>query len=176
VLGFNILCCSNYQVLLSEFLNVSGNAILNDGFPTRFESTVLTTFDASFNNLDGPFNISSLYGLSGLQNLYMTGCSINATLPDDINQLQNLITLDLNRSLTISGTIPAALGDIPSLQSIYLGSNLLRGTIPSELAQLANLTNLELQSNSLTGTIPPEIQSLPTLTNFQCEGNSIDGC
>jgi Leucine-rich repeat (LRR) protein len=173
---FKMFWGTNNEALPSEFLNVSSNAILNDGFPKRFGSTVLTTFDASFNNLDGPFNISSLYDLSGLQNLYMAGCSINASLPDDINQLQNLITLDLNSSLLLSGTIPASLGDIPSLQSIYLGSNLLTGTIPAELAQLANLTNVELQFNDLTGNIPSEIQSLPTLANFNCEGNSIDGC
>lgn len=162
--------------MLLEFLNVSGNAILADGFPTRFRSPVLTTFDASSINLVGPFNISNFYGLTGLQNLYLASCSIMATLPDDISELKNLVTLDLDGNLLISGTIPASLGSIPTLQSIYLGSNLLEGTIPAELAQLGNLTNLELQNNFLTGTIPPELQSLPTLTNFNCANNTIEGC
>ena len=159
-----------------EFLNVSRNAIIASAFPSRFGSPVLTTFDASFNPLDGPFNISSLYGLTGLQNVFMAGCSILATLPDDISALQNLVTLDLDSNLFLSGTIPSTLGDIPTLQSIYLGSNLLAGTIPSELAQLGNLTSLELQNNFLTGTIPPELGSLPTLVNFNCQGNTIEGC
>ncbi|KAG7367059.1 RHS repeat-associated core domain containing protein [Nitzschia inconspicua] len=159
-----------------EFLNVSKNSINAADFPTRFGSPVLTTFDVSFNPLDGAFNISSLYGLTGLQNILMAGCSIVATLPDDISQLQNLVTLDFNNNLFLSGTIPASLGDIPSLQNILLGSNLLEGSIPADLARLANLTNLELQNNFLTGAIPPEIEALPNLVNFNCEGNTIEGC
>jgi Leucine-rich repeat (LRR) protein len=106
----------------------------------------------------------------------MAGCSIASTLPDDINDLQNLVTLDFDNNLSLSGTIPASLGEIASLQSILLGSNLLNGTIPTELAQIPNLTSLELQSNFLTGTIPTELEALPSLVNFNCTGNEIEGC
>jgi Leucine-rich repeat (LRR) protein len=106
----------------------------------------------------------------------MAGCSIIATLPEDISQLSNLVTIDLDSNLFLSGTIPPSLGDIPSLQNILLGSNLLVGSIPTELAQLSNLTSLELQVNFLTGIIPTELETLPNLENFNCEGNTIEGC
>ena len=106
----------------------------------------------------------------------MAGCSIVAALPDDISQLQNLVTIDLDSNLFLSGTIPASFGDIPSLENIYLGNNLLVGPIPTELGQLVNLTNLEVQTNFLTGTIPTEVEALPNLENFNCGGNEIQGC
>jgi Leucine-rich repeat (LRR) protein len=170
---------SNYFVLhyffCKEFLNISRNQITADTFPTSFDSEELITFDASFNVINADFNISSFYGLINVENIHMAGCSIIASLPDDISELQNLITLDLDSNLFISGTIPASLGDIPSLSNIYLGSNLLEGFIPTELGQLLNLTNLELQLNSLTGVIPTELESLPNLV-LNCEGNAIEGC
>lgn len=155
---------------------MSGNAIINNDFPSRFGSTVLSTFDASLNPLEGEFNVSVFFGATNLQNLLMAGCSINATLPEDIDQLQNLITLDFENNLSISGPIPTALGAITSLENIFMGTNLLTGTIPTQLAQLVNLTNLELQFNTLTGAIPTEFENLPKLVNFNCEGNSVEGC
>lgn len=106
----------------------------------------------------------------------MAGCSIIATLPEEISILQSLITLDLDSNLFLSGTIPASLGDIPTLENILLGSNLLEGTIPTQLAELVNLTTLELQMNFLTGTIPTEFETLTNLVTFNCEGNAIEGC
>ena len=158
-----------------EILNISGNLITGNTFPSNFDSEELITFDASFNVIDDAFNISALYGLMNIENLYMAGCSIKATLPDDISELQNLVILDLDANVFISGTIPASLGDIPTLSEIYLGTNLLEGSLPTELGQLLNLTILDVQINFLTGVIPPELVGLPDLV-INCEGNQIEGC
>ena len=158
-----------------EILNVSKNSIGGHAFPTRFKSDKLKTVDFSFNNLNTTFNFSSLTGLRNIQNIHMAGCSVRSRLPDNINVLQSLNTLDLDNNMFLSGTIPSSLGDISSLQYILLASNDLNGTIPSELAQLGNLTILDLQSNSLSGTIPTEFDLLTNLESFNYSGNSISG-
>lgn len=156
-----------------EILNVSKNAIGEDGFPSQFQSTALTTIDFSFNNLNETFNISSLTTLVNLENLHMASCSLRSTLPDDINLLQSLISIDLDSNKFLEGTIPSSLGDISSLRNILLASNQLEGTIPSELAQISDLHILELQSNSLSGTIPTEFVTLTGLEIFNISGNNI---
>ena len=155
-----------------ELLNVSRNEIDGNTFPNRFESTALKTVDLSFNDFNGAFDISSLMGLVNVQNLQLTDCSIQSSLPDDINVLQSLVTLNLD-SNSLSGTVPSTLGEINSLQNILLAANQITGTIPSELAQLENLRILELQSNLLSGTIPIEFESLCCLDSFDYSGNSI---
>ncbi|MGK3749319.1 MAG: Leucine-rich repeat (LRR) protein, partial [Bacillariaceae sp.] len=156
-----------------EILNVSKNAIGGDDFPSRFQSSALTTVDFSFNNLNSTFNLSSLTGLVNIQNIHMASCSIQSSLPDDISVLQSLVTIDLDSNVFLEGTIPSSIGDISTLQKILLASNSLSGTIPVELAQLENLTILELQFNSLSGTIPTEFDELTGLEIFNITGNNI---
>ena len=57
----------------------------------------------------------------------------------------------------LTGTIPAELGDLTSLQRLYLHGNQLTGSIPSWLVNLSALRELSLWSNQLIGTIPPEV-------------------
>ena len=51
-------------------------------------------------------------------------------------------------SNTLSGSIPAELGNLKNLTSLDLGSNTLSGSIPAELGNLKNLTSLSLGSNA----------------------------
>ena len=94
-----------------------------------------------------------------------------------------------NKGLT--GTIPAALGNLAKLESLDLGVNYtcdsdgcrpeppsvnqLTGSIPPELGSLANLTWLDLDGNQLTGSIPPELGSLANLTWLDLDGNQLTG-
>ena len=72
---------------------------------------------------------------------------------DATGRVTNLNLTDNN----LSGEIPAELGDLTSLQILYLRGNELSGTIPSWLVNLTALRELSLWSNQLTGTIPPEV-------------------
>lgn len=154
-----------------EVLNVSRNEIDGTKFPSQIKSTTLKSVDFSFNNLHASFNISSLLGLVNVQNLHMASCSIQSSIPDDINVLQSLITLNFDGN-ELSGTIPSTLGEINSLERILFADNDLTGTIPSKLAQLQNLRMLELQSNFLSGNIPNEFELLTEL-HFNYSGNLI---
>ena len=67
---------------------------------------------------------------------------------------------------SLSGSIPAELGDLRSLTSLYLTYNSLSG-IPAELGNLANLNRLALSNNSLTGNIHAELGNLENLTSLE---------
>ncbi|GLT36142.1 hypothetical protein SLA2020_105440 [Shorea laevis] len=63
------------------------------------------------------------------------------------------------------------MGNLKSLVSLNLFSNLLVDLIPSFLGQLTSLTYLRLSLNSFSGCIPPEFGKLTNLTYL-----SISGC
>ena len=82
--------------------------------------------------------------------------------------------LDL-REQSLTGTIPAALGDLAGLEKLYLALNQLTGSIPPELGDLANLTILYLSSNDLDGPIPPELGNLTNLKTLYLLSNQFTG-
>ena len=88
--------------------------------------------------------------------------------------LQRVAGLDL-QDKGLTGTIPAQLGRIESLQFLLLNGNQLTGEIPAELGSLANLTVLSLYGNQLTGGIPTELSSLTNLTVLSLGGNQLTG-
>ncbi|MDE2991715.1 MAG: fibronectin type III domain-containing protein [Chloroflexota bacterium] len=80
-----------------------------------------------------------------------------------------------NKSLT--GKIPAELGDLSALEDLNLGDNALTGTLPSALAKLGNLELLYLQNNRLTGGIPAAYAALDLerLYHLNLNGNNLTG-
>ena len=75
----------------------------------------------------------------------------------------------------LNGTIPSSIGNLSSLQILYLDNNQLRGSIPPEIGNLSNLTYLFLYSNQLTGSIPPEIGNLSNLQLLYLFNNQLTG-
>ena len=66
--------------------------------------------------------------------------------------------------MRLSGTINTAeLGDLSSLQILYLWGNELSGAIPVELGKLTNLEQLSLSQNMLSGEIPAALGDLTSL-------------
>ena len=59
---------------------------------------------------------------------------------------------------------------------LVLPSKSLTGTIPADLGQLTGLTHLDLSSNALTGGIPREIGHLDDLVEVRLSGNALTGC
>ncbi len=63
-------------------------------------------------------------------------------------------------SKSLSGTIPADIGDLLQLTVLDLSSNSLTGDIPSKLGWLFNLEEIKLSGNSLSGCIPVELERM----------------
>jgi Leucine-rich repeat (LRR) protein len=80
---------------------------------------------------------------------------------------------DLNNQ-GIEGQIPSALGDLLSLERLYLYRNQLSGTIPSVLGT-GGITWLALNDNQLTGVIPSSLGDLDSLTRLYLDDNQLSG-
>ena len=78
--------------------------------------------------------------------------------------------LDLDFS-GLTGTIPAALGDLTGLTYLNLNDNDLTGSTP-DLSALTSLTHLDLSDNQLTGSIPAALDNLTTLTHLNLSNNN----
>jgi Leucine-rich repeat (LRR) protein len=78
-------------------------------------------------------------------------------------------------SNNLNGYIPAEIGDLTELRSLYLGGNHLSGSIPPEIGQLTNLLTLALTGNQLTGQIPAEIGHLKKSMIFFMSDNQFSG-
>ncbi|CAK7344948.1 unnamed protein product [Dovyalis caffra] len=75
----------------------------------------------------------------------------------------------------LSGSIPPSLGNLSSLQSLYLADNMLSGQIPKELGNLSNLLEMTLHLNELTGQLPPELERLRSLIALVLSSNKLTG-
>ena len=85
----------------------------------------------------------------------------------------------------LSGSLPAAMGDLASLQMLNLSNNAkwngsiyvggLSGSIPPELGDLTDLVSLDMAVNSLSGSIPPELGGLMNLEEIDLSENGLSG-
>ena len=100
--------------------------------------------------------------------------SISGTIPAQIGNLRALTSLDLSSNL-LTGTIPVGITSLTSLTSLDLSGNSLTGAIPAGIGSLTALTSLDLSSNSLTGPIPAGIGSLTSLTLLYLSSNRLTG-
>ena len=82
-------------------------------------------------------------------------------------------SLDLEAN-GLSGVLPAALGDLTSLESLDLRVNDLTGALPSELANLTHLSSLLLnESRSLTGPLPDGLRDLSDLATVRVQDTEL---
>ncbi|KAF8388350.1 hypothetical protein HHK36_027016 [Tetracentron sinense] len=76
----------------------------------------------------------------------------------------------------ISGEIPREIGELSSLQSLYLSFNSLKGNVPLELGYSSSLSYVDLGGNSLNGSLPPSIWNLcDRLVSLWLHGNNLTG-
>lgn len=99
---------------------------------------------------------------------------LNGQIPAELGSLSNLQSLYIfgNR---LNGSIPAALGNMSSLQYLDLANNLLSGSIPAEVGNLSSLLELGLDYNELTGPIPSELGNMSSLQCMNLACNKLDG-
>ena len=74
----------------------------------------------------------------------------------------------------LSGTIPAELGELESLDYLNMGSNDLTGGIPESLRALTSLTSLILERNGLSGRVD-WLGDLTMLELLALGGNALSG-
>lgn len=113
-------------------------------------------------------------GQGNVVDLLLAENNLTGTLPAAIADLPRLGLVELAVN-NLSGPIPAELGQHESLWSLDLAFNQLTGDIPPELGMLTQLTALDLQGNGLTGTVPPELGDLSLLRFLGLASNELAG-
>ncbi|XP_017609699.2 receptor-like protein 7 [Gossypium arboreum] len=124
-----------------------------------------------------------LANLSSLSSLDLSYCGLLGKLPTSIFHLPNIQFLDVSNNLQLSGTLPATLscrrlkflstrftslsgvlpasiGNLHSLELLDVTACKFRGPLPSSLGNLTNLTELALLNNSFSGDIPSFLSNL----------------
>ena len=119
--------------------------------------TRLTFLNLAANHLSGP--IPPELGSIGPQ---LTHLVLSAPQP-------------LPNGVGLTGSIPAQLGNLSGLTSLYLDGNRLTGSIPPRLGRMLNLSWVHLKRNQLTGAIPTQLGALTNLTNLLLEDNQLSG-
>ncbi|KAM7256369.1 hypothetical protein ACFE04_012110 [Oxalis oulophora] len=120
----------------------------------------------------------SLLKLPYLKTLSIFNCFVTKPInlsPTLFGSLSSLEHLSLESNPSLSGEIPASLGQIHSLRVLSLSQNNLLGKVPSELSGLVNLEQLDLSYNNISGEIPKEIGLLRNLAILDLSWNSLQG-
>ncbi|OAY29672.1 probable LRR receptor-like serine/threonine-protein kinase At2g16250 isoform X1 [Manihot esculenta] len=121
------------------------------------------------------FSVDALANLTRLTTFNASRFFLPGSIPDWFGQsLGSLQLLDL-RFCAIRNAIPATMGNLTNITSLYLSGNNLTGEIPSSLGQLVLLSVLDLSQNSLTGFIPESFASLGNLTRLDISSNFLAG-
>lgn len=78
-------------------------------------------------------------------------------------------------SKNLTGQLPAALNQLPQLETLDLSNNKLGGAIPPEITSLGKLSYLRLAQNQYSGPLPDWLGSLPALKSLKMESNGFSG-
>ena len=93
------------------------------------------------------------------------------------DELRGTGTLNWSVDTAISSWDGVTTGGTPiRVTKVELDNESLTGNIPARMGELSELTHLDLSSNSLTGDIPAELGWLSNLTEIKLSGNSLTGC
>ena len=77
-------------------------------------------------------------------------------------------------SMSLTGTVPAELGNCTSMYMLDLGGNALSGSIPQSFSALTGLGYLDLHSNQMSGSVDP-LQFLTSLYFLDLHANQFSG-
>ncbi|KAJ6828956.1 polygalacturonase inhibitor-like [Iris pallida] len=81
-----------------------------------------------------------------------------------------------NNSVSLNGSIPAAVGDLSALDTIWFSDlPALVGPIPPQLTKLKKLRSLTISNTGVSGPVPPFLSKLPLLQQLDIGGNSLSG-
>ena len=113
-------------------------------------------------------------GAGHVTELVLNSNNLDGSLPAELGDLPSLFLLHMWAN-QLTGSLPPELGKLTQLQQIKLSNNQLSGSIPPELGDLSWMSWLELYNNELTGSIPPELGGMSNLQMMQLTGNQLSG-
>ncbi|XP_031482555.1 receptor-like protein kinase HSL1 [Nymphaea colorata] len=155
-------------------LDLSSNLLVGTLPETLADLPLLQHLDLSSNNFTGAIP-ASFARFPSLQVLTLTANLLNETVPAFLGRILTLQQLNLAYNPFAGGRLPPEIGNLTSLQNLWLSFCNLVGEIPDSVSKLGNLTNLDLSNNRLVGPIPPSITSLRKVVQIELFNNSLSG-
>ena len=153
----------------------------------RMDGTLAGVIPANFNDLAGlerltlrdndlSGDIPDLSDLDNLERLSLQRNAFTGSLPDTLGDMASLDRLYIySNEGGLTGGVPAALGNSTSLRQVWLHDNGLTGGIPAEIGDMSRLRYLILSGNMLTGEIPMEIGNATNLKQLYLNDNMLSG-
>ncbi|KAK9004796.1 hypothetical protein V6N11_042252 [Hibiscus sabdariffa] len=74
-----------------------------------------------------------------------------------------------------SGNLPAALGNLPKIERLFLNSNNFTGELPQTFARLTTLKEFRIGDNNLTGKIPSIFQNWTEIEQIHIVASGLSG-
>ncbi|KAK3036658.1 hypothetical protein RJ639_030227 [Escallonia herrerae] len=106
--------------------------------------------------------------------LFLSGCGIRGSIPNQIGMLSKLERLYLP-SNSLSGNLPLSLANLTQLTRLDLRENHISGSVPVEIGYLKHLTFLDLSFNNFSGRIPSSIGNVTGLSYMNLGNNHLTG-
>lgn len=149
------------------------NSKVCDWYGVKVTNGKVSSLRLMNNNLAG--NIpSSLFKLSGLEEIQLSSNQLVGVIPLELLKLSKLQTLNLENN-NLEGGILENIGQLSNLEHLLLSNNNLTGSIPETLGQIIKLQDLQLATNQLTGTIPEGLGGLSNLRSVILSNNQLSG-
>ncbi|KAF8391301.1 hypothetical protein HHK36_023603 [Tetracentron sinense] len=168
-LPVEISTCHNLQ-----HLDLSQNLLVGHLPSTLPDISNLRDLDLAGNNFSGDLP-ASFSRFRRLEELSLAGNLLDGILPSFLGNVSTLRQLILAYNPFAPSQIPVELGNLTSLEVLWLTGCNLVGQIPDSLGRLKLLTNLDLASNSLDGSIPKSITELASVVQIELYKNSLSG-
>ena len=152
-------CESNY--LFNGICTEQSDLDVLQQFIDNSSETINMEMDDNNNGLIEPIELGTQWWVGG--RLAELNCNYD---------LANEFPLD---DLGLSGNIPSEIGNLESMEFLWLEDNQLTGPIPSGIGNLEHLKYLILHYNQLSGSIPAEMGNLSNLEILKLNNNQLTG-
>jgi len=110
-----------------------------------------------------------------VESLTLDSNNLVGTIPTEIGDLTQLMTLGFLNNPDLVGTIPTQIGSLLHLDWLEFASTKMSGTIPTQIGSLQKLEAFLIKSTNIHGTIPTQIGSLQKLRAFDIESTNMSG-
>lgn len=143
----------------------------NSSLRPLYNLSKVTTVDAEYACIGG--TLEGVHGMKAMESFQVHGNYISGTIPAAIGELTNVVILKLGRN-PITGTLPA-ITTLKKVVKFNCNFCALTGTFPDIFGDLPSLNQSYWDGNGFTGSLPPSLGKAKHLTKLSFNINNFTG-